>query len=233
MSNDDGVKIDIESPEQFEEDVSKIIEEEEEKKKSAEEPDDEAVKEDKPEPEIEADENQGAESSGSESEDNAGKNDKKKHHGKKDKKEKKDPRDEKIADLEDRVKRQMAEFENFRKRTDKEKSQMYDMGAKNVIEKILPVIDNFERGLESVPEGSDKAFVDGMQMIYKQLSGELEKLGVKPIEAVGQPFDPNFHNAVMQTESEEYESGTVAQELQKGYMYHDTLVRPSMVSVVS
>lgn len=233
MSNDDGVKIDIESPEQFEEDVSKIIEEEEEKKKSAAEPDDEAVKEDKPEPESEADENQGAESSGSESEDNAGKNDKKKHHGKKDKKEKKDPRDEKIADLEDRVKRQMAEFENFRKRTDKEKSQMYDMGAKNVIEKILPVIDNFERGLESVPEGSDKAFVDGMQMIYKQLSGELEKLGVKPIEAVGQPFDPNFHNAVMQTESEEYESGTVAQELQKGYMYHDTLVRPSMVAVVS
>ena len=233
MSNDDGVKIDIESPEQFEEDVSKIIEEEEEKKKSAAEPDDEAVKEDKPEPEREADENQGAESSGSESEDNAGKDDKKKHHGKKDKKEKKDPRDEKIADLEDRVKRQMAEFENFRKRTDKEKSQMYDMGAKNVIEKILPVIDNFERGLESVPEGSDKAFVDGMQMIYKQLSGELEKLGVKPIEAVGQPFDPNFHNAVMQTESEEYESGTVAQELQKGYMYHDTLVRPSMVSVVS
>ncbi len=233
MSNDDGVKIDIESPEQFEEDVSKIIEEEEEKKKSAAEPDDEAVKEDKPEPESEADENQGAESSGSESEDNAGKDDKKKHHGKKDKKEKKDPRDEKIADLEDRVKRQMAEFENFRKRTDKEKSQMYDMGAKNVIEKILPVIDNFERGLESVPEGADKAFVDGMQMIYKQLSGELEKLGVKPIEAVGQPFDPNFHNAVMQTESEEYESGTVAQELQKGYMYHDTLVRPSMVAVVS
>ena len=233
MSNDDGVKIDIESPEQFEEDVSKIIEEEEEKKKSAEEPDDEASKEDKPELEREADENQGAESSGSESEDNAGKDDKKKHHGKKDKKEKKDPRDDKIADLEDRVKRQMAEFENFRKRTDKEKSQMYDMGAKNVIEKILPVIDNFERGLESVPEGSDKAFVDGMQMIYKQLSGELEKLGVKPIEAVGQPFDPNFHNAVMQTESEEYESGTVAQELQKGYMYHDTLVRPSMVSVVS
>lgn len=233
MSNDDGVKIDIESPEQFEEDVSKIIEEEEEKKKSAIEPDDEAVKEDKPEPESEADENQGVKNPDNESEDNAGKDDKKKHHGKKDKKEKKDPRDEKIADLEDRVKRQMAEFENFRKRTDKEKSQMYDMGAKNVIEKILPVIDNFERGLESVPEGSDKAFVDGMQMIYKQLSGELEKLGVKPIEAVGQPFDPNFHNAVMQTESEEYESGTVAQELQKGYMYHDTLVRPSMVSVVS
>ena len=236
MSNDEGVKIDIESPEQFEEDVSIIIKEEEEKKKASEEksenPEEAKTGE---EPVEEKEENVSGEKETSqdkgkeaEEEDN-----KKKHHGKKDKKEKKDPRDEKIADLEDRVKRQMAEFENFRKRTDKEKSQMYDMGAKNVIEKILPVIDNFERGLESIPEGSDKAFVDGMQMIYKQLSGELEKLGVKPIEAVGQPFDPNFHNAVMQTESEEYESGTVAQELQKGYMYHDTLVRPSMVAVVS
>ena len=156
--------------------------------------------------------------------------DKKKHFGKKNKK---DPRDEKIAELEDRVKRQMAEFENFRKRTDKEKSGMYDMGAKSVIEKILPVIDNFERGLANVPEGADEAFVNGMQMIYKQMTDELDKIGVKAIEAVGQPFDPNFHNAVMQTESDEYESGTVAQELQKGYMYHDTLVRPSMVSVVT
>jgi molecular chaperone GrpE len=126
----------------------------------------------------------------------------------------------------------MAEFENFRKRTDKEKSQMFDMGVKNVVEKILPVIDNFERGLENVPEGADEAFVNGMKMIYKQMTDELDKIGVKPIEAVGQPFDPNFHNAVMQVESEEYESGTVAQELQKGYMYHDTLVRPSMVGVV-
>ena len=154
---------------------------------------------------------------------------KKKHQ----KKNKKDPRDEKIADLEDRVKRQMAEFENFRKRTDKEKSQMFDMGAKNVIEKILPVIDNFERGLENVPADADEAFANGMKMIYKQMTDELDKIGVKPIEAVGQPFDPNIHNAVMQTESDEYESGTVAQELQKGYMYRDTLVRPSMVSVVS
>ena len=126
----------------------------------------------------------------------------------------------------------MAEFENFRKRTDKEKSQMFDMGVKNVVEKILPVIDNFERGLENVPEGADEAFVNGMKMIYKQMTDELDKIGVKPIEAVGQPFDPNFHNAVMQVESEEFESGTVAQELQKGYMYHDTLVRPSMVGVV-
>ena len=241
MSNDEGVKIDIESPEQFEEDVSKIIQEEEEKKKASEEKASDEKTED-PEGEKAGKELQdGKEENVSETEEGLqdenkepGEEDnKKKHHGKKDKKEKKDPRDEKIADLEDRVKRQMAEFENFRKRTDKEKSQMYDMGARNVIEKILPVIDNFERGLESVPEGADQAFVDGMQMIYKQLSGELEKLGVKPIEAVGQPFDPNFHNAVMQTESEEYESGTVAQELQKGYMYHDTLVRPSMVSVVS
>ena len=236
MSNDEGVKIDIESPEQFEEDVSKIIKEEEEKKKASEDksenPEEAKTGE---EPVEEKEENVSGEKETSQDEGKKAEEEdnKKKHHGKKDKKEKKDPRDEKIADLEDRVKRQMAEFENFRKRTDKEKSQMYDMGAKNVIEKILPVIDNFERGLESIPEGSDKAFVDGMQMIYKQLSGELEKLGVKPIEAVGQPFDPNFHNAVMQTESEEYESGTVAQELQKGYMYHDTLVRPSMVSVVS
>lgn len=236
MSNDEGVKIDIESPEQFEEDVSKIIKEEEEKKKASEEKSEnpeEAKTGEEPVEEKEENVSGEKETSQDEGKETEEEDNKKKHHGKKDKKEKKDPRDEKIADLEDRVKRQMAEFENFRKRTDKEKSQMYDMGAKNVIEKILPVIDNFERGLESIPEGSDKAFVDGMQMIYKQLSGELEKLGVKPIEAVGQPFDPNYHNAVMQTESEEYESGTVAQELQKGYMYHDTLVRPSMVSVVS
>ena len=222
MSNDEGVKIEIESPEQFEEDVEKIMEEAEEKADNNEKNNEEeaAVKESE-EPQDAKETDEDTESG-----------DKKKHHGKKDKKEKKDPRDEKIADLEDRVKRQMAEFENFRKRTDKEKAQMFDMGAKSVIEKILPVIDNFERGLANIPEGADEAFVNGMQMIYKQMSDELDKIGVKPIEAVGQPFDPNFHNAVMQVESEEYESGTVAQELQKGYMYHDTLVRPSMVGVV-
>lgn len=148
------------------------------------------------------------------------------------KKNKKDPRDEKIEELEDRVKRQMAEFENFRKRTDKEKSSMYEMGAKAVIEKILPIIDNFERGLANVPENETNGFSDGMKMIYKQLLTELDNLGVKPIEAVGKEFDPNIHNAVMQVESEEYESGIVASELQKGYMYRETLVRPSMVSVV-
>lgn len=147
-------------------------------------------------------------------------------------KNKKDPRDEKIEELTDKVKRQLAEFENFRHRSEKEKSAMYDMGAKAVVEKILPIIDNFERGLEHAPEdGEAKAFTDGMRMVYKQMLSELENVGVKPIEAVGQPFDPNIHNAVMQVESEEYESGTVVQELQKGYMLRDSLVRPSMVSV--
>lgn len=139
----------------------------------------------------------------------------------------------KIDELEDRVKRQMAEFENFRKRTDKEKAMMFETGAKSVIEKILPVVDNFERGLATIPEGDENSpFANGMKMIYKQMMDELEKLGVKPIEAVGQEFDPNFHNAVMQMESEEYESGVVAQEMLKGYTYHDTVVRHSMVAVV-
>ena len=139
----------------------------------------------------------------------------------------------KIDELEDRVKRQMAEFENFRKRTEKEKSMMFETGAKSVIDKILPVVDNFERGLATIPEDDENsAFANGMKMIYKQMMDELEKIGVKPIEAVGQEFDPNFHNAVMQVESEEYESGIVAQELLKGYMYHDSVVRHSMVAVV-
>ena len=139
----------------------------------------------------------------------------------------------KIDELEDRVKRQMAEFENFRKRTDKEKTMMFETGAKSVVEKILPVVDNFERGLATIPEEeAESGFAGGMKMIYKQMMDELDKLGVKPIEAVGQEFDPNFHNAVMQVESEEYESGVVAQELLKGYMYRDTVVRHSMVAVV-
>ena len=139
----------------------------------------------------------------------------------------------KIDELEDRVKRQMAEFENFRKRTDKEKTMMFETGAKSVIEKILPVVDNFERGLATIPEEDENSgFASGMKMIYKQMMDELDKLGVKPIEAVGQEFDPNFHNAVMQVESEEYESGVVAQELLKGYMYHESVVRHSMVAVV-
>ncbi len=156
-----------------------------------------------------------------------------KKKAKAEKAEKKDKYKEKIEELEDRVKRQMAEFENFRKRTDREKTQMFETGAKSVIEKILPVVDNFERGLQTpVPEGGNDSFMEGMNMVYKQLMTELENIGVKPIEAIGTEFNPDFHNAVMQVESEEFESGIVAQELQKGYLYHDTVVRHSMVAVV-
>lgn len=146
---------------------------------------------------------------------------------------KQDALNEKIAELEDKVKRQMAEFDNFRKRTDKEKNAMFETGAKSVIQKILPVVDNFERGLASVPEEEKGTpFAEGMEMIYKQLIGELEKMDVRPIPAVGKEFDPNLHNAVMQVESDEYESGVIAQELQKGYTYRDSVVRHSMVGVV-
>ena len=149
-------------------------------------------------------------------------------------KKKKDKKDEQIEELNDRVVRQMAEFENFRRRSEKEKSMMFDMGAKNVIEKILPVVDNFERGFTTVEDADkDDAFVQGMQQVYKQLMTELEAMGVTPIEAVGQEFNPDFHNAVMQVESEEYESGIIAQEFMKGYMYKDSVVRHSMVGVVS
>lgn len=150
------------------------------------------------------------------------------------KKKKKDKKDEQIEDLNDRLRRQMAEFDNFRKRSEKEKSQMFDMGARSIIEKVLPVVDNFERGLAAVPEEQkDDAFVIGMDKIYKQLMTELDAIGVKPIEALGQEFNPDLHNAVMQVESEEYDPGVVAQELQKGYTYKDTVVRHSMVAVVS
>lgn len=158
----------------------------------------------------------------------------KKEKKKKEKSDKKqDVLKEKIEELEDRVKRQMAEFDNFRKRTEKEKTAMFETGARSVIEKILPVVDNFERGLATVPEAEkDTAFAQGMEMIYKQLLTELENLDVKPIAAVGEEFNPEFHNAVMQVQSEEYESGIIAQELQKGYTYRDTVVRHSMVAVV-
>jgi molecular chaperone GrpE len=150
------------------------------------------------------------------------------------KKDKKDPLKEKVDELNDKVLRQMAEFDNFRKRTEKEKAQMFEQGQSNVLEKLLPVIDNFERGLAAVPEEEkDGAFADGMNKIYKQLVKQLEDLGVTPIEAVGKEFDPNLHNAVMQVESQEYESGVVAQELQKGYMFHDTVLRHSMVGVTA
>ena len=161
------------------------------------------------------------------------KKEKKKSFLGKDKKEKANKLQEKIDELEDKVKRQMAEFDNFRKRSEKEKSAMFETGAKSVVEKILPVVDNFERGLAVLSEEEMKQpFAEGMNMVYKQLIAELEKLEVKPIEAVGCEFNPELHNAVMQVESEEYSSGIIAQELQKGYTYRDSVVRHSMVAVV-
>jgi molecular chaperone GrpE len=150
------------------------------------------------------------------------------------KKEKKDKRDEKIEELNDRLIRQIAEFDNFRKRTEKEKSQMFEIGAKDIVEKILPVVDNFERGLATVPDAEkESAFVQGIELVYKQLMKALEDAGVKPIEAVGKEFDPNFHNAVMHAEDENFGENIVSEEFQKGYIYRDSVVRHSMVKVVN
>lgn len=149
------------------------------------------------------------------------------------KRKKKDKKDEKIEELTDRLTRQMAEFDNFRKRTDREKSQMYEVGAKDVIEKILPVIDNFERGLEAAAGEEDNPFMKGMEQIYKQLMTTLEGIGVKPIEALGKEFDPDFHNAVMHVEDEEVGENIITEEFQKGYMYRESVVRHSMVKVAN
>ena len=147
---------------------------------------------------------------------------------------KKDKKDEKIEELTDKLTRQMAEFDNFRKRTEKEKSQMYEIGANDIIEKILPVVDNFERGLDSIPEEEKGSpFAEGMEKIYKQLMTTLDSLGVKPIKAVGQEFNPDFHNAVMHVEDEEFGENVVAEEFQKGYMYRESVVRHSMVKVAN
>ena len=147
---------------------------------------------------------------------------------------KKDPKDEKIDELNDKLRRSMAEFDNYRKRTDKEKSAMYEIGAKDVIEKILPIVDNFERGLNTIQEDAKgTAFAEGMEKIYKQFVKTLDDLGVKPIEAVGKPFDPNFHNAVMHVEDENLGENVVAAELQKGYTYKESIVRHSMVQVAN
>ena len=142
--------------------------------------------------------------------------------------------EEKLAELEDKRMRQLAEFENFRKRSEKEKSQMFEIGAKTVVEKMLPVIDNFERGLQGVPEEEkDAPFVQGVELVYKQLLTVFDELGVKPIDAVGTEFDPNLHKAVMMVDNDELESGMVAEEMQKGYLYKDSVVRHSMVKVVN
>ena len=174
---------------------------------------------------------QARESDSKEPENDSGKEDKK---GFFQKKNKADKYKEQISELEDKVKRQLAEFENFRNRTEKEKSQMYDMGARNVLEKILPVIDNFERGLATVPqEASGGAFAEGMNMIYKQLMTVLADLGVSHIEVVGKPFDPELHNAVMHVEDENEGENIVVEEFQKGYLYKDQVLRHSMVKVAN
>lgn len=212
-----------------EEMVKEAVEEAKKAAKEAapEEPQDEAEVSDQ-ESDVKAEE-AGEESAEEDSEAPSEKEGKKKLFGKK-----KDKKDEKIEELTDRVTRQMAEFDNFRKRTEKEKSQMYEIGAKDVIEKILPVVDNFERGLAAVPEDKkDDPFVDGMDKIYKQLMTTLEGIGVKPIEAVGQEFNPDFHNAVMHVEDENLGENIVAEEFQKGYMYRESVVRHSMVKVAN
>lgn len=147
---------------------------------------------------------------------------------------KKDKRDEKIEELQDRLVRNMAEFDNYRKRTDKEKSQMFEIGAKSVIEKILPVVDNFERALDAASdEEKETPFVQGIDKIYKHMMTTLEEIGVTPIDAVGKEFDPNLHNAVMHDEDEEMDENIVAEQFQKGYMYKENVVRHSMVKVVN
>lgn len=150
------------------------------------------------------------------------------------KKEKKDKKDEQIEELTDRVRRQMAEFDNFRKRTEKEKTQMFETGAKSIVEKILPVVDNFERGLAAITEEEKESpFAEGMEKIYKQMMTVLEEAGVKVIEAEGKEFDPNLHNAVMHIEDESFGENIVAEEFQKGYTYRDSVVRHSMVKVAN
>ena len=162
------------------------------------------------------------------------KEEKVKEEKKEEKKDKKDPKDAQIEDLTDRLRRTMAEFDNFRKRTEKEKSAMFEIGAKDIIEKILPVVDNFERGLAAVPEEEkDSPFADGMTKIYKQMMTVFEEMGVKAIDAVGEEFNPDYHNAVMHVEDEEAGENVVVEEFQKGYLYKDHVVRHSMVKVAN
>ena len=209
---------------------------EDNKEKSQEEMVKEAVEEAKKTAEATKEEAAEDEAKEAETEDSKESDTEEKKSGKKlfGKKDKKDKKDEKIEELTDRLTRQMAEFDNFRKRTEKEKSQMYEVGAKDIIEKILPVVDNFERGLDAVKEeDKEDPFIQGMEKVYKQLMTTLEGIEVKPIEAVGQEFDPNLHNAVMHVEDENLGENIIAEEFQKGYMYRDSVVRHSLVKVAN
>lgn len=201
---------------------------EEEAKVKAEQAEEEAVEEETTSEEVEAEETEAEETAEADAEGEIPEGRDKFFK----KKPKKDKKDEMIEELNDKVKRQMAEFDNFRKRTEKEKSQMYEIGAKSIVEKILPVIDNFERGLATATDKEDP-FVDGMDKIYKQLVSSLEEAGVKEIECLGLEFDPNFHNAVMHVEDEEAGENVIVEVFQKGYTYKDTVVRHSMVKVAN
>ena len=184
--------------------------------------------------EVKEEENFDVEPENDENESSKKESRKEKKEKKKEEKEKKDKKDEQVEELKDRVTRQMAEFENFRKRTEKEKSQMFEVGVKTMVEKILPVVDNFERGLAQVPEDKkDDSFVEGMNMIYKQMMTAFDEIGVKPIEAVGKEFDPNLHNAVMHVDDDTLPDNSIVEEFQKGYIYHDQVVRHSMVKVAN
>ncbi|CUX47756.1 heat shock protein GrpE [Clostridium sp. C105KSO13] len=232
MSNEDMVKEAVEEAK-----AKAAVETEEETAK------DEAAKNaaDRPAPPVEdvsddTPDTQQEENSGATAEEQPEPKDEKEQSGRKKfgRKSKKDEKDEKIEELTDRLTRQIAEFDNFRKRTDKEKSQMYEIGARDIIEKILPVVDNFERGLEAVSEGEESnPFAEGMEKIYKQLMAAFEEIGVKPIEALGAEFNPDFHNAVMHVEDENLGENIVAEEFQKGYTYRDSVVRHSMVKVAN
>jgi len=215
MNQDVASEVASEAVEDTEETVEEVIE-------------DAAEKETETEADVEADAETDAEDADASEE---GEKEKKKKFGRK---PKKDPKDEKIAELTDRVTRQMAEFDNFRKRTEKEKSAMYEIGVKSVIEKMLPIVDNFERGFLTVAEeDKEDSFVKGMEMVYKQILTTFETIGVKPIEAVGQEFDPDLHHAVMHVDDENVGENIVVEEFQKGYTYHDAVVRYSMVKVAN
>ena len=219
------IEIEVDEPEKLKEDTDKETNAADSGNSDAEETGDEASEDDVRKEEGSED----SEEEGSEEGEDPEAKEKKKLFGKK--KDKKDKKDEQIEALTDRVKRQMAEFENFRKRTEKEKSSMYEMGVKYVVEKILPVIDNFERGLAGADENDP--FAEGMKMIYKQLMTMLTDLGVTPIDAEGKEFDPNLHNAVMHVDDDSFGDNIVAEELQKGYMFKDHVVRHSMVKVAN
>lgn len=214
--------------------MAEFEEKELEQEETAETVTEEAVVEESAE---EASETEEAAAAGEESQEEADKTGEEEPAGEKKsffkKKEKKDKKDEQIEALTDQVKRTMAEFDNYRKRTEKEKSAMYEIGSKSVIEKILPIVDNFERGLSALKEEEKNGFAEGMERVYKQMMTTLTEMGVEPIEAVGNTFDPNLHNAVMHIESEDYGENVVVQEFQKGYTYKGSVVRHSMVQVAN